>query len=94
VTEEMVGGQHRNDEATQIPSGKGENANARTEDSSEASGRVCPEKANTQEKALATADLVRDSRLPGHLNATQATASPLIQISDIKMRVSRYADTA
>ena len=61
----MVGGQHRNDEATQIPSGKGENANARIEDSSEASGRVCPEEANTQEKALATADLVRDTRLTG-----------------------------
>ena len=63
MTEEMVGGQHQNDEATQGPSVR---VNTRTTKIGDLkfNTRVCLQAANTPEKnSLATADLVRDSPL-------------------------------
>jgi hypothetical protein len=62
MTEEMVGAQHRNDEATQGPSVR---VNTRTTNigALKFNTRVCLQEANTPEKnSLATADLVRDAR--------------------------------
>jgi len=63
MTEEMVGAQHRNDEATQGPSVR---VNTRTTNigALKFNTRVCLQEANTPEtNSLATADLVRDSPL-------------------------------
>ena len=71
MTEEMAGGQHQNDEATQGPSVR---VNTRTTKIGDLkfNTRVCLQEANTPEKnSLATADLVRDCPLIGtyvHLN--------------------------
>jgi hypothetical protein len=63
VIEEMVDGQHRNDEATE-PSARVNTVQAsdRSDNQLENIARVCPEEGNTQEKALAMADLVIDAR--------------------------------
>jgi hypothetical protein len=65
MTEEMVGGQHRNDESDTDLSVRGEHTKAKERCSSAVTQRVCPEEANTRKKALATADLVRDSSFTG-----------------------------
>jgi hypothetical protein len=58
----MVGGQHQTDEATQSPSVKGEHTNARIAIAAlRSSGHGCAQRRPTpKEKALATADLVRE----------------------------------
>ena len=67
MTEEMVGGQHRSDESGHGTEAAGVNtmrAKDRRRYVIQSVARVCPEEANTQEKILATADLIRDSAFP------------------------------
>ena len=72
MTEEMAGGQHQNDEATQGPSVR---VNTRTTKIGDLkfNTRVCLQAANTPEKnSLATADLVRESPFPRTLGSEAA----------------------
>jgi hypothetical protein len=65
MTEEMVGGQHRTDESDADPSVRGEHTNATINRGSlEKPADGCLLKRPTpKEKALATADLVRETAL-------------------------------
>jgi len=64
MTEEMLGGQHRNDESDTDLSVRGEHTNANDRCFLQKLADGCPFRRPTpKEKALATADLVRDSRL-------------------------------
>ena len=52
MTEEMLGGQHRNDECDTDLGVRGEQTNANNRCSSAVTQRVCLEEANTPEKKL------------------------------------------
>jgi hypothetical protein len=52
MTEEMLGGQHQNDESDTDLSARGEHTNAGDRCYSADTQRVCPEEANTPEKEL------------------------------------------
>jgi len=65
MTEEMVGGQHRNDESDTDLGVTGEHANVKDRCSENLAHGCASRRPTPRKKVLATADLVRDSPLIG-----------------------------